>query len=205
MMDVIAADRRELAGVLDTLTPAQWAGPSLCAGWTVAHVVAHLTMPFRITDEEFARGVQAAGGDFTVFSDGVAERDSKLPTADLVALLRDNAETPWSPPGGGLAAALSHDIIHGLDIAWPLGIRCPIADQAMITVLDLMVSPHEHSVFGVPLDGLELRATDLDWSAGSGAAVLGGSRDLLLLVANRRIPMGALSGPGTRLLGAQAR
>ena len=79
-------------------------------------------MPFRITESEFAAGMQEAQGQFEVFSDAVASRDSQLPQADLVAALRDNAENPWSPPGGGQAGALSHDIIHGLDITWPLGI-----------------------------------------------------------------------------------
>jgi uncharacterized protein (TIGR03083 family) len=205
MMDLIAADRRELAWVLSELSPGQWQAPSLCTGWTVAHVAAHVTMPFRITAEEFARGVEQAGGDFTTFSDAVAERDSKLSAADLVAMLRDNAETPWSPPGGGLAGALSHGIIHGLDMAWPPGIRYPIADQAMTAVLDLMVSPRDRSVFGVPLDGIELRATDLDWCAGAGAPVIGTSRDLLLLITGRRIPLAAFSGAGARLVGAQTR
>jgi uncharacterized protein (TIGR03083 family) len=205
MMDLIAADRRELAEVLTGLSVAQWHAPSLCDGWTVAHVVAHLTMPFRISEQEFAAGMQQFRGQFTEFSDSVASRDSTLPQAELVAALRDNAEHPWSPPGGGHAGALSHDVIHGLDIAWPLSISYPIAGPAMVTVLDLMVSGGGRSPFGFPLDGIELRATDLDWSSGAGSPVVGQSRDLLLLVAGRKIPLEVFSGPGTRLLAAPTR
>jgi uncharacterized protein (TIGR03083 family) len=205
MMDLIAAERRELADVLDGLTAAQWQAPSLCAGWTTAHVVAHLTMPFRITEREFGAGLQEARGQFDVFSDGVASRDSQLPQADLVAALRDNAENPWSPPGGGHAGALSHDIIHGLDITWPLAIEYPVADEAMVAVLSLIVGDSGRSLFGVPLDGIELRATDLDWSCGTGAQLTGRSRDLLLLVAGRTIPDSLFGGPGTNLAGAAAR
>ena len=52
MMDLIAAERLALADVLDGLGADQWQAQSLCARWTVAHVVAHLTMPFRITEQE---------------------------------------------------------------------------------------------------------------------------------------------------------
>jgi uncharacterized protein (TIGR03083 family) len=201
MMDLIAAERRALADVLGGLSAAQWQAPSLCAGWTVAHVVAHLTMPFRISEREFALGMQQAHGQFTEFSDAVASRDSQLPQAELVAALRDNAENPWNPPGGGQAGALSHDIIHGLDITWPLSIQYPVPPQAMITVLDLSVGQGGESLFGVPVDGIELRASDLGWSSGAGAQLVGQSRDLLLLLAGRTIPHELFSGPGMQRLG----
>ncbi len=205
MMDLIAAERRELASALDGMNPAQWQAPSLCAGWTAGHVLAHLTMPYRISQSEFALGMQQAGGQFTVYSDAVADRDSQLPQAELAAVLRDNADNPWSPPGGGQAGALSHDLIHGLDITWPRSIEYPIADQALTTVLDLVVSGGENSVFGFPLTGLEFRATDLDWSAGTGELVAGRSRDLLLLLAGRPVPRERLSGPGAQRLPDAAR
>ncbi len=205
MMDLIAAERRELADVLSGLSASQWRAPSLCDGWTVAHVAAHLTMPFRISEREFALGMEKAGGQFSEFSDAVASRDSQLPQAELVAALRDNVDNPWCPPGGGQAGALSHDVIHGLDIAWPLSIEYPIPRQALITVLDLVVSQGGRSLFGFPLDGIELQASDLGWSSGAGAPLVGRSRDLLLLVASRTIPHDLFSGPGAQRLGDAAR
>jgi len=202
MLDLIAAERRELADVLSGLSADQWQGPSLCTGWTVAHVIAHLTMPFRISEQEFMLGLQRAGGRFTELSDEIANRDSQLPQAQLVSVLRDNAENPWSPPGGGLAGALSHDVIHGLDVAWPLSNEYPIPAQAMTAVLDSITSPGGQSLFGVPLDGLELSATDLDWSAGTGSQLAGRSRDLVLLLAGRQVPRELFDGPGARLLAA---
>jgi uncharacterized protein (TIGR03083 family) len=201
MMDLIAAERRELAEVLGGLSAAQWHARSLCAGWTVAHVVAHLTMPFRISEREFALGMEKARGQFGEFSDAVASRDSQLPQAELVAALRDNVDNPWKPPGGGYEGALSHDIIHGLDITWPLSITYPVPGQAMITVLDLIAGQGGRSLFGFALDGIELKARDLDWSSGTGAPLTGQSRDLLLLVAGRTIPRDLFSGPGARRLG----
>jgi uncharacterized protein (TIGR03083 family) len=205
MMDLISCERRELASVLEGLSAEQWRSPSLCAGWTTAHVVAHLTMPFRITEEEFGRGMAEAHGQFGEFSDAVAARDSELPQVELAGVLRDNVDNPWGPPGGGQPGALSHDLIHGLDITWPLSITYPIPDRAMTAVLDLIAGPDGQNAFGVDLDDIELRATDLDWSAGAGAEAAGPSRDLLLMLARRSLPHDAVSGPGAQRLRDAAR
>jgi uncharacterized protein (TIGR03083 family) len=202
VMELIAQERRALADALDQLTPDQWQGTTMCAGWTPGHVLAHLTMPFRISEQAFMAGLQECGGDFTRFSDGIADRDSKLPQAELVSVLRDNADTPWSPPGGRLVDALSHDVIHGLDIAWPLSIDYPLADRALTAVLDSITSPGTETYFGVPLDGIELTATDLDWTRGSGAPLAGRGRDLIMLLANRRVPRTLFEGAGLELAAA---
>jgi uncharacterized protein (TIGR03083 family) len=193
MMDVIAAHRRSLADALETLTADQWRSPSLCAGWTAAHVLAHQTMPFRISERDFMAGLQHSGGDFTTFSDGIAERDSKLPPAELVAVLRANADTPWSPPGGGLVGALTHDVIHGLDITWPLGLDYEVPGEP---VLEALTSAGSRTPLGFPLDGIRVTATDLAWSSGEGAELAGQSRDLVPLLAGRALPRDLFAGEG---------
>jgi uncharacterized protein (TIGR03083 family) len=204
MMDLIAQERRALADALGQLTPDQWQGTTMCAGWTPGHVLAHLTMPFRIPEQAFMAGLRECGGDFTKFSDGIADRDSKLPQAELVAVLRDNADTPWSPPGGRLTDALSHDVIHGLDITWPLSIDYPLADDALTTVLDSIISPGTETYFGVPLQGIRLTATDVGWNHGDGAPLAGRSRDLIMLLANRRVPRTLFEGTGIDLAAAES-
>jgi len=196
MMDVIASHRRALADALDSLSADRWHAPSLCAGWTAAHVLAHQTMPFRISEADFMAGLQQCGGDFTKFSDEVAERDSKLPPAELVAVLRDNAETPWSPPGGGMTGALTHDVIHGLDISWPLGLEYEIPERAMTTVLDALIGTGSQTLFGFRLEGIRITATDMDWSAGEGAELTGRGRDLAPLLARRAVPHELFNGAG---------
>jgi uncharacterized protein (TIGR03083 family) len=218
MMDLIAAHRRSLAAALSKLTADQWRGASLCAGWTPAHVLAHMTMPFRISEAEFMAGMQRCGGDFTTFSDEIADRDSKLPPGGLVDLLRANADNPWAPPGGGLAGALSHDVIHGLDITWPLALPQEIPARAISNVLDSITSPlaldasevraaeisaaeigaaaGHTTLFGFPLSGIRVRATDLDWSVGNGEELAGRSVDLLPLLAGRLVPRELFHGPG---------
>jgi uncharacterized protein (TIGR03083 family) len=196
MMDLIAPERLALADALDGLSSEQWQGTTMCAGWTPGHVLAHLTMPFRISEQDFMAGLQECGGDFTKFSDEVAGRDAAIPQRDLVKVLRDNADTAWSPPGGGLAGALSHDVIHGLDITWPLSVSYPIGDRALAAVLDSIISPGAETHFGVPVEGLRLHATDLDWTRGSGAPLAGSGRDLVMLLAARSVPRDRFEGAG---------
>ena len=62
-------------------------------------------------------------------SDAIARQDAARPAAQLIAAVRDNAEHPWKPPGGGYQGALTHDVIHGLDISCALRIEQHIPDD----------------------------------------------------------------------------
>lgn len=194
--DWIADGRRDLADVLDGLSPAQWDAPSLCDGWAVRHVVAHVTMPLRYSLARFMLRLAAAGGRFQKMSDGVARRDGELPRAELIATLRDRATYPWKPPGGGLQSSLTHQVAHGLDITAALGIESRVPDEAMAAVLGTVTGPQSTRYFGVDVGGVRLQATDLDWSLGQGPPLRGPAASLILLLTGRRVPDGALTGPG---------
>jgi uncharacterized protein (TIGR03083 family) len=194
LMEQVAAQRRELAGILDGLAAADWEVPSLCAGWRVREVVAHITMPFRYSPARFMTELARSGGSFGRMADRCARKDAQQPVSELAAALRDNAAHPWRPPGGGLAGALTHDVIHGLDITVPLGLDQPVQDQRLRVVLDSVTSPRAVRHFGAALDGVELRADDLNWSFGSGVPVSGAARHLALVVCGRTVPAGCLDG-----------
>lgn len=92
---------------------------------------------------------------------------------------RDEAE-------GDLAAQQPGELLRGLPYRFDGGERGP-------------------QFFGADLDGIELRATDLDWSFGTGTPLSGTAQDLLLLAYGRRLPPGHLRGePGDRFLAAQS-
>jgi uncharacterized protein (TIGR03083 family) len=203
LQDLIVAEERELADVLDGLTAEQWTAPSLCAGWSVAHVVAHLTMPFRYSKPRFLFGMLKARGRFETMSNAVAERDASLPRHELVKSLRGNAADPWKPPGGGYEGALTHDIVHGLDITRPLSIEWAIAPEALVVVLDSAVGEKSRRHFGVDLEGLALRAEDVEWSYGSGPPLAGRATDLILFLSGRAVPAGSFTGGGADMLGGR--
>lgn len=198
LQQTIAAERRDLAAILAGLPEQSWDAPSLCEGWRVREVVAHMTMPFRYSGKRFIAELARSGGNFTAMSDRCAKRDAAAPAADLLAALRDNAEFPWQPPGGGLIGALSHDVIHGLDFTvplttGPLGTGRVVQPERLAPVLQSVTGPAlKH--FGTDLSGVELRATDMDWSFGTGQVLAGRAQDLLLVIAGRKLPAGHLSG-----------
>jgi len=194
IQDMIAAERRELAALVGALTPDEWASATLCAGWRVAEVVAHMTMPFRFSAGRFVREMVKSAGRFNRMADRVARQEAAQLSRDaLVASLRDNAGHPWQPPGGGPEGALSHDVIHGLDITTALGLDRRVPLDRLEVVLG-GVKPKQVKYFGTDLTGVCLRAEDLDWSYGSGTPVTGLAQDLLLVLCNRRLPVGRLRG-----------
>ena len=120
----VAAEFLALAEVLDGLPNAGWDTPSLCDGWRVREVVAHVTMPVRYSPEAFRAELQDCGGDFSRLSNRIAARDAALPADVLVGGLRDQTMHRWLPPGGGPIGALNHVVIHALDVTVPLGRSC---------------------------------------------------------------------------------
>ncbi|MFC0451489.1 maleylpyruvate isomerase family mycothiol-dependent enzyme [Rhodococcus jostii] len=197
--DWVVAERQDLATVLEGLTPEQWDAPTLCAGWRVREVLAHITMPYRYSMPRFAVEMIKARGNFNRMSDRRARADADTLTPEQwVATLRDNAAFPWTPPGGGFDGALSHDVIHGLDITVALGIDRTVPPDRLSRVLGGL-TPQRAKYFGTDLEGVRLTADDRDWTYGDGASLHGTAQDLLLVLCGRRLPPGHLTGaPGPR-------
>jgi uncharacterized protein (TIGR03083 family) len=178
-----------LADLLAAAPAEAWDAPSLCAKWQVRHVVAHVTMPARLTPAQFGAEMAAAGGDFGVLSDTVALRDGALPIADLLAALRSPVLHAWQPPGGGAAGALSHAVIHSLDVTVALD-RPPVAPHdAVLAVLDQLTAA-EGAWFGIDLTGVRLEAADTGRGWGSGDVVRADSGSLVALLGGRTLPDG---------------
>jgi uncharacterized protein (TIGR03083 family) len=178
-----------LADLLAVADPATWDAPSLCAKWQVRHVVAHVTMAARLTPERFGAEMAAAGGDFTVLSDTVALRDGSLPVDDLLGQLRSPRLHAWQPPGGGAAGALSHAVIHSLDVTVAIGRPAVAPVEAATAVLDQLTGSPV-TLFGLDLTGVRLEATDTGWSWGDGHLVRADSGALVSLLGGRALPDG---------------
>jgi uncharacterized protein (TIGR03083 family) len=187
LQPAVAQEFLALADLLEALPEARWDNPSLCEGWRVREVVAHMTMGARYTPEQFFAELGESEGDFTLLSNRIAERDGALPIATLVGYLRDDVMLHWTPPGGGFAGALNHVVIHGLDITVPLGVTRRSSDATIRLVLDDLTVGGTHERFGFDLDGLALQATDIDWTFGSGKPMTGPAADLVLLMCGRRL------------------
>jgi uncharacterized protein (TIGR03083 family) len=194
LQPAVAAEFQALAGLLDSATDAQWDTPSLCAGWRVREVIAHMTMAARYSEEEFMAELRRCEFDFGRLSNEIAARDAGLPASDLVAGLRSEVMKHWTPPGGGWHGALNHVVIHGLDVTVPLGVPRRTPDATIRVVLDDLTDGGVHEHFGTSIRGRRLQATDLDWSYGSGPALRGPAGELASALCGRAIPQGRLEG-----------
>ncbi|MFH7593802.1 maleylpyruvate isomerase family mycothiol-dependent enzyme [Streptomyces racemochromogenes] len=195
LTSAIAGERRELADLFDTLRAEDWQAPSLCTGWSVREVVAHMSMGFRLSLPATLGELLKARGSLHRMTDRVARRDAAAhSTAELSAFLRDHAHHPWTPPVGGLPAALGHDVVHGLDVTTALGLGRRVPEDRLRILLD-EIRPRGLRFFGVDLAGTRLCAEDTGWSYGAGPTpVYGAAQDLLLLAFGRRLPPGRLRG-----------
>lgn len=189
LQSMVASTCDGLADLLAVGPAEVWDAASLCTDWQVRHVVAHLTMPVRLTPEQFGAEIRAAGGDFTVLSNAVAARDASLPIVDQLAQLRSPQLHAWQPPGGGAAGALNHAVIHSLDVTLALGRPSVAPPDARRAVLDQLTAANG-AIFGVDLTGIRLEADDSDWSWGDGDVLRADSGSLIALLSARTLPDG---------------
>jgi uncharacterized protein (TIGR03083 family) len=205
LFDEVAAERLIMADLLAGLTEAQLATPSLCGRWTVKDVAGHLAAPFVVPKLRFVRTLVLAGGSFHRANDTVARATAARPIAELAEIQRSHAGSRFTPPGHGPSAPLTDLQIHGQDIRRALGLTRDFDPGRLRVALDLLTSPRARIGFVSKgrLDGLQLRATDLDWESGGGAQMTGPAEALLMAMAGRAVALDDLSGDGVAILAAR--
>lgn len=197
----IAQLREDAADLLRGLTPEQWEAQSLCEGWKVREVAAHLSVLGRMSPISIAKGMAKARGSFNRYVDNDArEHAAKHDTGELVAELRLAANTTKRPPGTSKLDPLADVIVHTLDITVPLGIEWTAPPDAAIAAAERLAVTGGLLMNAKHVRGLRLEATNVDWSRGDGPVVRGPMELLLLLMAGRRIPLTGLEGDGVDAL-----
>jgi uncharacterized protein (TIGR03083 family) len=191
----IHAERQSLADEVEGLTAEQWATPSLCSEWTVHDVLAHLVSAAKMTPPRFLTKFAAAGFNFDKFTaKQVAVEGAGGPAATLAAFRAAQSRTS-SPPGPN-DTWLGEAIVHGEDIRRPLNIphSYPLPDVTRA----LAFYARSNAIIGGKsrVAGLTMKATDTDFSVGSGPLVEGPALSLLLAASGRKSALAELSGPG---------
>ncbi|TMR31190.1 maleylpyruvate isomerase family mycothiol-dependent enzyme [Nonomuraea zeae] len=192
----VEAERLDLADLLDTLADHEWQAKSLCAGWTVRDVVAHLTL----ADREFAttalRMIRARGNFERVTEDMARERALRYSPAELVAQLRETAGRPRRFPMSSAMDPLTDILVHGQDIARPLGRERPMPVGRALPALRHVWTSFFYGT-RKRFAGLRLVAADADWAGGEGPLeVRGPAGDLLLIATGRPAGLAGLTGDG---------
>ena len=199
----VAQERRALADQLADLTPEQRAAPSLCRAWSVHDVLAHLVVPLEVSTPRMVLAVLAARGDFDRANERMTRRLAQRPFPDLVEVLRQKADTRFTPPGSGPEAPLVDVLVHGLDIRWPLQLPHHVPEARLREALTFLMTAPAGLVPRQALTGLRLEASDIAWSHGSGPVVRGAAQALLLACTGRSAVLPSLDGEGVTALAAR--
>ena len=178
--------RIELAGLLEGLTPEQWTAQSLCDGWQVRDVAAHLTHshmhPVRAIVEAARSGFR-----FDSMIQRLGREDPRS-QAEIAIALRGMAGSRKRVPGTSVQQPLIELLVHGQDITVPLGIDWPMpldAAREAAQKLSGMTFPLNGQR---RLAGIRLVATDAEFAAGEGREVQVLIGDIVMVLAGRAQP-----------------
>lgn len=198
----IHEERQALASDVAGLGPGQWSTPSLCTGWTVEDVLAHMVATAKMTPPKFFGDLASSGFRFNAMSarDIAKEKGGSGPeTLEHFNAVLDRTTHPPGP----LMAMLGEQVVHGEDIRRPLGISRKYPDESLKSVADFFKASNLLIGGKNRVAGLSLHATDTDWSSGSGPEVEGPMLSLVLMITGRKAALDDLTGDGVSTLRAR--
>jgi uncharacterized protein (TIGR03083 family) len=203
--DLVAAERNDLADLLETLSEQQWNTETLCEGWKVRDLTGHLVEGAEKLKWGRLIGAMAKSGfRINVMLDRGAREMGALPTPDLMKRMRESAGYRFTAPGVKPVGALAENVTHSQDIRRPLGKPRQIPEEPLRLSLDYMAAqgasflPNKKRIAG-----LKLQATDLDWTHGDGPVVTGSGEALLMAIAGRKAALADLGGEGKDTLASR--
>ncbi|MER7605677.1 maleylpyruvate isomerase family mycothiol-dependent enzyme [Nocardioides sp. NPDC127503] len=202
---VVHAEREALIRDLGTLTPGQWETPSLCVGWSVHDVLAHMIDVATTTRMGFVRRMIAARGDFDLDNQAGVDRERAEDPAETLAAFRRVAGRTATPPAP-LATRLVEEFAHGEDIRRPLGLQRDYPVEHVATALGYLAKTSQKWGGGKErAERVRLVATDADTVIGTGPEVRGTAIALVLALSGRPVASGELTGPGAAVMPTASR
>lgn len=197
---LVHAERRRLAQDLAPVSGAGWDTASLCEGWTVHDVLAHLVDTAHMGRLDFVRSMVRARGDFHRANEAGVRRRKRQDPQETLGDLREATPLTRTPPAHR-ATRLVEAIVHGEDIRRPLGLA---GDYPRAGVLEALAhqlrTPVSFDGGRERAAGLRLVAADDGSTWGEGTEVHGTAIDLLMAVSGRQLAPGLLSGEGAIVL-----
>ncbi len=146
----------------------------------------------------FARFAKA-GFRFGRFAEAQIERYREATPAETLAMFRRLQHSTSAPPGPK-TSWLGEVIVHSEDIRRPLGIDHEYPPRAVRQVIDFYCGSNALIGTKTRIADLTLRATDQDWTHGSGPLVEGRLIDLLMAATGRAQACDRLGGDGVTTL-----
>jgi uncharacterized protein (TIGR03083 family) len=197
VLDIATAERRDLLELLGGLNDGQWNAPTLCTGWTVRDVAAHIVSYEGAGAAALAK--QFVQGRFRlskINAVGVARSRRASPEALLEAVERNQRPSGVTTAFGG-RIALTDALIHHQDIRRSLGLPRTVPPERLRVALNFALwAPPIRGAWRVR--GTRVAATDVDWSFGAGPDARASGEAVLMVMAGRRGVAEDLSGPGAQ-------
>jgi uncharacterized protein (TIGR03083 family) len=199
MWAVVAIERGALADDLTSLDDTAFDTPSLCAGRTVRDTVAHIIATAEMTPPRFLGKMVASGFNFEkMTAKEIAANRGPSPSTE-VEHLRRVRDRRTGPPGPK-TSWLGETIVHAEDVRRPLGLQRAYPIEALTAVADFYKGSNLLIGTKRRIEGVTLKATDTDWSYGSGPEASGPMLSLVMAMTGRRVALDDLTGPGVETL-----
>jgi uncharacterized protein (TIGR03083 family) len=195
----IDQQRAELADLMETFTEADWETPSLCAGWRVRDVAAHLTLAQMGMVAGLGAAIRARGSFNRMIHD-TAVRQAERPVGDYPVLLRAMLGSRRKAPFVSDIEPMLDQLVHGQDMVVPLGRTRTMPPEAAATAAQRAWQLNWPFRMKKRLRGFRLQASDHPWSVGDGPVVEGSAQAMLMLVTGRDVVLPELTGPGADAL-----
>lgn len=186
----VAAARRDLADLVETLPPHLQQGSTLCEGWTPHLVLAHVTSFVEVSMPKQAFAIVRAGS-YDKSADAIARRLAEQPVDELAATLRAKAGKKNPLPTWPGELTLADVVVHTQDIRRGVDQFAEVPIGRLRMVLDFLTTNRKARYISDPsrIRGLAFQATDLDWSHGdatvAGGAITGTAEALMMAIAGR--------------------
>lgn len=177
-------ERSRVADLLESLPRAAWDRPSLCQGWSVRDVGAHLTFAHARLRDVVWPAVRT-GFRYNAMIN-YAALHSPLTHEGIVATLRGFVGSRRRAPFVSELEPLLDVLVHSQDICVPLGIEHPLPVDAVVAAVDRVLSLRGPMRLWEPPRGVRLVATDADWVYGDGAVVEAPIQSHLLTLTGRQ-------------------
>lgn len=198
----VHAERATLAGHLADLTEAQWQGPTLCTGWTVhdvaAHVISHPQIGWRQMAGMLGRNL-GRGYNQVIFRE-VKRLGASQSREQVLADFATYADSRRKVPITTVREPLIDALVHAQDIYRPLGIRHDPAPEAAAEAADRLRSLPFLMGSRRTIRSVRMVATDTGWDRGRGPVAEAPMVELMMLCAGRAADHSHVSGDGARLV-----
>jgi uncharacterized protein (TIGR03083 family) len=195
----VLEERKSLATDLQSLTDDGWNTKSLCHEWTVRDLLAHMTATAKITPASFFPKLIASGFSFARMQAKDNARERGATPADTLANFQAIIDSKKRPPGPP-QTMLGEVIIHAEDIRRALGIEHSYPTGPVTEVADFYKG--SNLIIGAKrrIAGVTLRATDTDWSHGTGPEAAGPIMAIVMAMTGRKRYLDDLTGDGVEVL-----